>query len=580
MSATAAPSPTLAPAPAPSPAPSSLVRRKPVLDRDDWIVRGAVIFFIGLFVVALVAPLSIMITRSFRDADGAFVGLANYVLYFETPTLFQSINNSFFVAGVSTGIVIVLAFLYAYALTRTMMPFKGFFRVMAFIPLLSPSLLKAIALIYWFGNQGVLKEVLMGESIYGPIGIIMASVFWTFPHAIIIISTALLISDARLYETAEALQTSRLRTFLTVTLPGARYGIISAIIVVFILVFTDFGVPKVIGGNFNVLATDIYKEVVGQQNFEMGAVVSVILLIPAVAAFAIDRIVTRRQVALLSARSVPYQPKPNKWLDRGMLAYCALVTLLALSVIGMAQFAALVKFWPYNLELTLDNYDFEFSGAGWENFYNSLRMAFLTAAVGTVIVFVGAYLVEKPRGSGPARQALQFFALMPMAVPGLVLGLSYIYFFNHPDNPIGFVYGTIVILVINTVTHFYTVSHITAVTALKQMDKEFEAVSASLKIPLFRGFIRVTVPVCLPAILDISIYLFLNAMTTVSAVIFLYGPGTKMASVAAIHMEELGEVAGAAAMAMLIVYACIVVRLLHLVITRGLLRRVQAWRQA
>jgi iron(III) transport system permease protein len=139
-------------------------------------------------------------------------------------------------------------------------------------------------------------------------------------------------------------------------------------------------------------------------------------------------------------------------------------------------------------------------------------------------------------------------------------------------------YATMAILVMSTVTHFYTVSHLTAVTALKQMDREFESVSASLKIPLRRSLFRVTVPVCIPAILDISIYLFLNAMTTVSAVIFLYSPTTKVASVAAIHMDELGEVASAAAMAMLIVYACLAVRLLHLLATHGLLRRLQAWR--
>nr|NIV49875.1 putative 2-aminoethylphosphonate ABC transporter permease subunit [Gammaproteobacteria bacterium] len=361
-------------------------------------------------------------------------------------------------------------------------------------------------------------------------------------------------------------------------LPGARYGLISAIFVVFILVFTDFGVPKVIGGNFNVLATDIYKEVVGQQNFEMGAVVCMVLLIPAVVAFGIDRFVTRKQVALLSARAVPYEPKPSRWLDRAMLIYCLIITALILAVIGMAQFAALVKLWPYNLELTLEHFYFEFEGFGWSNFYNSLILAGCTAVIGTSLIFTGAYIVEKPRGSSLGRQAIQFLALLPLAVPGLVLGLSYIFFFNHPANPLGFLYGTMIILVMNTVTHFYTVSHLTAVTALKQMDKEFESVSASLKIPLYRSFFKVTVPVCMPAILDISIYLFLNAMTTVSALIFLYAPTTKVASVAAIHMDELGETAAAAAMAMLIVYACITVRLLHLFVTRGLLRRVQAWR--
>ena len=555
-----------------------ITRRRSVLDVDDWVVRGVLVVFGAFFLVALVVPLFMMVSRSVQDIRGEFVGLANYTLYFQTPALFQSINNSLFVAGLSTAIVIVLAYAYAHALTRTSMPFKGFFRVMAFVPLLSPSLLKAIALVYWFGNQGVLKELLMGNTIYGPIGIVIASVIWTFPHAFLIISTALSLSDGRLYEAAEALKTSRLRVFFTITLPGARYGLISATFVVFILVFTDFGVPKVIGGNYNVLATDIYKEVVGQQNFEMGAVVSMILLIPAVLAFAIDRFVTRKQVALLSARAVPYEPKPNRWTDASMLVYCSIVTLLILAVLGMAQYAALVKLWPYNLNLTLENFYFEFEGFGWSNFYNSLVLAACTAVIGTALIFLGGYVVEKPRGSVAGRQVVQFLALLPLAVPGLVLGLSYIFFFNHPANPLGFMYGTMAILVMSTVTHFYTVSHLTAATALKQMDSEFESVSASLKVPLHRSFFRVTVPVCMPAILDISIYLFLNAMTTVSAMIFLYSSTTKVASVAAIHMDEMGEVASAAAMAMLIVYACITVRLLHLLATRGLLRRLQAWR--
>jgi iron(III) transport system permease protein len=558
---------------------NSPARGKPSLDRDDLTVRWLLVAFAGFFLVALLIPLYMMISRSFHDAKGGFVGLENYWVYFTTPALSQSIYNSIFVAGVSTAIVIVLAFLYAYAMNRTCMRFKGFFKIMAMVPLLSPSLLKAIALVYWFGNQGVLKDMLMGHSIYGPIGIIMASVFWTFPHAVLMIGTALALSDIRLYEAAEVLKTSRPRVFFTITLPGARYGIISSIIVVFILVFTDFGVPKVIGGNYNVLATDIYKEVIGQQNFEMGAVVSVILLIPAIIAFAIDRIVTRKQVALLSARAVPYAPKPDRLVDNSMLAFCLLITFLMVAVLGMAQYAALVKFWPYNLTFTLEHYIFEQEGVGWENFYNSLSLAVGVAIFGTFTIFLGAYLVEKPRRDPVARQIIQFIALLPMAVPGLVLGLAYLFFINHPDNPLGFLYGTIAILVISTITHFYTVSHLTAVTALKQMDREFEAVSASLQVPMARSFWRVTMPVCLPAVFDISIYLFLNSMTTVSAIIFLYGPATKVASVAAIHMDETGETAAAAAMAMLIVYACITVRILHAIVTGRLLYRIQAWRR-
>ena len=550
------------------------------LDRDDWIIRVLLIGFAGLLVVALIIPLYMLISRSFHDATGAFVGLSNYVLYFETPALFQSINNSFYIASVSSVISVILAFAYAYALTRTCMKFKGFFKVMALIPLLSPGILKAIALVYWFGNQGLLKEVLMGHSIYGSIGIIMGSVFWTFPHAVLVIATAMALSDLRLYEAADSMKTSSSRTFFTITLPGIKYGLISAFMIVFIRIFTDFGIPKVIGGNYNVLATDIYKEVVGQQNFEMGAVVSVVLLIPALFAFIIDRIVTGKQVAALSSRSVPFSPKPNKWVDGGMMAYCLLITFLMFCVLGMAQFASLVKFWPYNMELTLDHYKFDMIGVGWSNFFNSLWLSICASVFGTFIVFLGAYLVEKPRQGQDTiiRQTIQFLAMLPLAVPGLVLGLSYLFFINSPGNPFGFLYGTVAILAISTVTHYYTPTHLMAVTALKQMDREFEAVSASLKVPLSKSFWRITVPVCMPAILDISIYLFLNAMTTVSAIIFLYGPLTEVASIATIHMDELGETASAAAMGMLIVYACLIVRVLHGFAASKILNRLQAWR--
>jgi len=509
------------------------------------------------------------------------VGFTNYRTYFSTPALFRSVQNSLFIAVVSTVITVLLAFGFAYALNRSCMRFKGVFKLIAMAPILVPSLLPGIALVYLFGNQGMLKELLFGASIYGPIGIVMGSVFFTFPHALIIIATALAISDARLYEAATVLRASRWRTFWTVTVPGARYGLISAIFVVFNLVITDFGLPKVIGGQYNVLAVDIYKQVIGQQNFEMGAVVSVVLLLPALVAFAVDRAVQRRQVALLSARSVPYEPKPSTRFDIACLVYCSAVGLFIVGLLGVCQYAALIKFWPYDLSFSLTNYNFDvMDGGGWESYGNSIRMALATAVFGTIIVFTGAYMVEKSSGFYTGRAAFQLLAMLPMAVPGMVLGLAYIFFFNDPDNPLGVIYGTMAILVICTVTHFYSVSHLTAVTALKQMDREFESVSSSLKQPFYKLFARVTVPVCLPAIMDISIYLFVNAMTTVSAVVFLYSPDTTLASVAVLNMDDAGDVAPAAAMGMMIFYTNVLARLLHAGASRWLQRRTQAWRVA
>ena len=552
---------------------------RPKMSRDDWIMRATMVL-IGIFLlVAVLFPLYAMMSKSVENKDGDFIGLANFAEYFSTPALFNSAFNSLSISIFTTAIVLVVTFLYAYALTRTCMPFKWFFKLVAVVPLLTPSLLGGISLIYWFGNQGVLKELLMGEKIYGPIGITMGSAYWVFPHALMIVVTALSITDARLYEAAEALRTSKLKTFLTVTIPGCKYGLISAGFVVFTLIFTDFGVPKVIGGNYNMLATDIYKQVIGQQNFQIGAVVSVVLLVPAVIAFSVDRIVQRKQVALLSARAVPYTPKPDRARDMSMLVFCSAIAVIIIAMIGMAQYAALVTFWPYNLELAFNNYDFDvMDGGGWEAFWNSIEMALYTAFFGTIIVFSGAYLMEKGRGFIAGRSAFHMIAITPLAVPGLVLGLAYIFFFNNPANPFHFIYGTMTILVVATIVHFYTVSHLTAVTALKQMDPEFESVSASLKAPFYKTFTRVTVPVCLPAVFDISIYLFLNAMTTVSAVVFLYSSDTTLASVAVLNMDDAGDVAPAAAMAMMIAYTCAGMRILHVVLTRGIAIRTQAWR--
>lgn len=561
---------------------------KPKLSTDDWTMRAFMVV-IGLYLVtALAMPLYVMLSKSFENRKGEFIGIENYLEYFGTPALSYSINNSLYIATLTTIITVTLAFTFAYAMTRSCMPLKGLFKVIAMIPILVPSLLPGIALVYLFGNQSVIIKILegvfggewaLGFDIYGPIGIVISEVFFTLPHAIIIIVTALSIADSRLYEAAVALRASKLKIFFTVTLPGCRYGLISAAFVVFTLAITDFGAPKVIGGDFDVLATDIYKQVIGQQNFEMGAVVSVVLLIPAVFAFAVDRFVQKRQVALLSASAVALEPKPNRRFDFTMLGYCILISVFLVGMLAVCQYAALIKFYPYDLTLSLRNYQFDLmDGGGWASYWNSIEMASYTAVFGTLVVFTGAYMVEKGRGFNQGRSVFQFLAMMPMAVPGLVLGLAYIFFFNHPDNPLNFLYSTMAILVISTITHFYTVAHLTAVTALKQMDPEFEAVASSLKQPFYKTFWRVTVPVCLPAILDISIYLFVNAMTTVSAVVFLYGPDTALASVAVLNMDDAGDIAPAAAMGMMIFYTAASVRILHFFVSRFIERRTQRWK--
>ena len=555
--------------------PDRMVRHR--FGREDlvrWALVGGFAVVLYLFIAL---PMAKMVWRSLLDNDGRWIGLANYARYFGTPAIAASITNSLFVALLSTVFTVGLSFAYAYALTRSQMEGKAFFRVVAMLPIFAPSLVQAFAFVYVFGNNGIFTRVTgWNVGIYGAKGIVFAEVFYCFPHALLILIAALSATDARLYDAARTLGAGNAKTFFTVTLPGVKFGIVSACFVVFTTVITDFGAPKVIGGKFSVMATEIYNQVSGQQNFTMGATVSVVLLVPALLAFVADRLVRRRQYALVTASSRPLIPARAPLADTVATVYCALIAAVIAGIYLVILVASLVHRWPYNMGLTLKHYAFDTIG-GYAPLWNSLHVALWTAVVGTVLTFGGAYVVEKCRtvASGP----LYLLSILPVSIPGMVLGLAYIFTFNAPDSPLNRLYGTLAILVISNVIHYFTVGFLTATASLKQMDPEFEAVSASLSVPFYRTFWRVTVPIALPTIVSISMYFFLNAMVTLSAVVFLVAPGTELAAVAVLLMDDAGDTAQAAAMSVLIIGLGLGVRLLYWIAMKGVSGRTQGWMQ-
>jgi iron(III) transport system permease protein len=556
--------------------PDRLVRRR--LDAERLVAYAGLTAFAVFLYVFLVWPMAQVLWRSLLDNDGRVIGLANYARYFRTPAIAASITNSLLVSTVAMIVTVGLAFVYAYALTRTRMPGRVAFRLIAILPIFAPSLVSAIAFVYAFGNNGIVTRYTgVNVGIYGAKGIVLAEIFYCFPHAMLILVAALSAADARLYDAAAALGASRLRTFITVTLPGVKYGLMSACFVVFTLVITDFGVPKVVGGKFSVMATEIYNQVIGQQNFTMGATVSVVLLAPAVLACAIDRIVQRRQYALVSSSARPLGPGRGRLAPALLFVYCGLIAAGIVGIYLVIVASSVVSRWPYNLALTLKHYRFDSLG-GYTALLNSLGVAALTAVVGTAITFAGAYLVEKrrTRASGP----LAMLALLPVSVPGMVLGLAYIFAFNAPGSVLNRLYGTLAILVVSNLVHYFTVPFLTATTTLKQLDAEFENVSASLGVAFYRTFWRVTMPIALPSIVGISMYFFLNAMVTLSAVVFLVAPGTELAAVAVLLLDDAGESAQATAMSVLIIASGLLVRLVYWALLRGVTRRTQAWTTA
>ena len=514
--------------------------------------------------INLVLPLISLFSMAFLSRAGEFVGFQNYITYFGNPTLRASILNTIDISLWATLISATLGFMYAYALTRTRIIGKTFFKYVALIPIFIPTVVHAIGLIYLLGRQGIITRLFeLNIEIYGRLGIILSEIIFTFPQAFLMFFIALEFADGRLYEAADSMGVPPLHKLFKITLPEIKYTVISVIFVCFTLAFTDFGAPKVIGANFNVLATDIYKQVVGQFNMNIGAVVGTILLIPAVVSFIIDRFVSSKNAGTLGAKATKLEIKKNSSRDTLFFLFCAAVTFCFFALIGSLFVGAFTEFYPYNMGFTLNNFDFHESAGGIGSFFNSLKMAGLTALFGTTFVFVYAYMNEKTNGLSTLCRYGKLLSLLPLALPGMVIGISFIFFFNNPGNPLHFIYGTIIILVIANILHFFSVPFLTASACLKKLDKEYESVGDSMSIPRWKTFIRVSVPLSLPAILEIFMYFFVNAMVTVSAVVFLTSSSFRIAAIAITHMEEAGRVSQAAAMSLLILAINVIVRILY-----------------
>ena len=515
------------------------------------------------FLAGMVFPLFSLFIKAFQNSSGVFVGFANYISYFSQPALFHSALNTLNVSLTTSVISTMLGFAYAYALKRTNIRFKSFFRYAALFPIFVPTVVHGIGLILLFGRQGILTELGLVMELYGKTGIILAGIIFTFPQAFLMFYVTLHYADGRLYEAAESMGCNALTKFIKITVPEIKYTLLYSFFVCFTLAFTDFGAPKVVGGSYNVLATDLFKQVAGQFNFNMGAVVSTLLLFPALLTFVADRMLNANNYCEISTKAIELKIHKNKLRDGLFFTVCFLIVAFFLIFIAALVMNSFMNFFPYDRSFTLEHFKFGRATGGMQSFVNSISMSLLTAVFGTLFVFIYTYLLEKGKGMNNLKKLGRLLSVTPMALPGMVIGLSFIFFFNSRSNPLHFIYGTVIILVLANIVYFYAVPYATAAGALKKLDKEYESIAESMRIPGWKIFSKVSVPLSLPAILEIFMYYFVNAMVTVSAVVFLYSADFKVASIAITHMAGAGNIAQASAMGLLILSVNLLIRSMY-----------------
>lgn len=532
-----------------------------------YIIVGIFAIFFAIF---LILPLVQIMKTSFVLEGG--VTFRNYLEYFGKARIRRSLYNSLYVAGVTTFITTIMAFFMAYAMTRTTIRGKSFYKAVSSLPLMAPSVVQALALISLFGRNGLVTNWLGGKwDIYGPTGIIISELFYCFPYALLILITTLSAVDTRLDEAAESLGAGALKVFWKVTIPSARYGIFSAAALAFNLAITDFGNPIVIGGDYNVLATEIYTQVEGMQRFDLGATISVILLVPAVLAFVLNNYFTKRNYSLISGAAQPFI-RPSSRSKKLVFSAISIVIIGSIIVIFWAiLWTSIVDVWggragqskqilKWLTTFSARHYNFSHRGRSISVVWTSFWISVIVAFFGAWLTLFAGYIVEKRKPKG--NQVLYLITVLPAAIPGLVLGLGYILAFVR----VNWLYYKASIVILNIIVANFTLGMLSTMTNMKNIDKSIDEASTSLGADLPKSFFQVIFPLSRVSFWNNILFFFERSMVTISAVIFLVSPKTQLASITIIHLIDDGYIESACAMSTIVVAIVVAVHVFFLAI--------------
>ena len=465
---------------------------------------------------------------------------------FTSAQFFPMLKNSVITTVIATIISITLSFALAWMLNRSNIKLKSLFVVLFTLPMLIPSISHGMGLVFLFGDNGIITNYLgINIGLYGYTGIVMGSVLYSFPVSFLMFNDSFQYEDYTIYEAAGVLGMSKFRQFMSITLPSMRRTIVSAILAVFTMIFTDYGVSLMTGGTSMTLPVYMYREVIGLTNFSGGAVIGVVLLMPAMVAFIMD-LKNSGISASGSTITKAYKIENNK--KRDIAVYVTFIVVILLLCLPIFAFALLsfVKQYPVDMSFSLDNAKKLFSSGLGQYFINSVAIALLTALTGTCLSYFSAYITARSKKSLP-NGLLHFISMLSLAIPGIVLGLSFVLTFK--EMPF---YGTIAILVIVNIAHFFSSPYLLAYNSLSKFNPNLEDVADTLGISRMKLLFSVYIPGTKATIVEMYSYFFVNAMITISAVSFLITFRTTPLSMLIPELESQSFIEGTAMVSLLI----------------------------
>jgi iron(III) transport system permease protein len=533
---------------------------------QDPFVAGSLGLIIGLVGLFVLLPVIQMLFAGLRSEDGS--ALAAFADRLFDPKLWRlsCLNGSgnCGVAWNSLALAVTVGFLstllglaFALVIVRTSLPFKRVFRSLSLLPIITPPFVIGLAVILLLGLSGVLTQwvasvfgIAPSRWIYGFNGVLLAQLLAFTPISFMVLIGVVEGVSASMEEASQTLRASDWVTFKTVTWPLLRPGLANAFLLGFIESMADFGNPLVLGGNFNVLSTEIFFAIVGSQNDQArAAVLALVLLAFTIAAFmAQNRWLGRKRYITVSGKGEggmhPPLPGPVLWVA---VAITAIWTLFTLVLYGLIVFGSFVELWGRNWSLTLrhflqgfaiafNEHGLHWKGSAWNSLFTTLKVALIAAPLTAAIGLLTAWLLTRQQFAGKA--AFEFGTMLSFAIPGTVIGVSYIVAFNVPPLELT---GTAAILVLCFVFRNMPVGVRSGIASLAQIDKSLDEASLTLRASSATTFRRITLPLIRPAILSAMVYSFVRAMTAISAVIFLVSAQHDMATTYIIGRVENNE---------------------------------------
>ena len=518
---------------------------------EEPVLGVAVAGIFGLLLVFILYPLVRVLTVSLFP-DGTLT-LKLYREFLASWFIRQAFVNSV-VMGVLTAVGgTAVGFLFAFTLTRTNVPGKGFLTLAAILPVISPPFVSALSIILLFGNNGLITRQLLGlqdTAIYGLRGLLLSQVFTFFPVAYLTLRGILESLGGTLEDAAMNLGATRWKAFRRVTLPLCLPGLASALLVLFIESIADFGNPLILGGSgFPVLSVQVYLQVTGMYDLPGGAALAVILLVPSVTTFLLQRywVARKRYVTVTGkpTRAVLRAVSPGmQWTLFGACSAVALFVLLFYATIVVGAFS---RAWGADHSLTLRNFGYVF-GVGAQAITDTLIIAVTSSPLAGLLGMAIAFLVSRRRF--PGRHAMEFISILNFAVPGTVIGIGYILAFNQ--RPL-LLTGTALILIANFLFRYIPVGIQSGMAGLRQIDPSIEEAATNLGASSHTTFRRITLPLLVPAFFSGLVFSFVRAMTAISAAIFLVSADWNLMTVQILSQTEAGRLGAAAAFSVLLI---------------------------